>query len=389
MYRIQTIGEISGAYRGILSESEYEVGAGVRDPHAIILRSADLHGANLPETLLAVGRAGVGVNNIPVQALGERGVAVFNSPGANANAVKELAVAALILASRDILGGIEWCKTLRGAGGGIAAEVERGKGRFAGPEILGKTLGVIGLGGVGGAVANAGHALQMRVVGVDPYISVKSAWLLSRAIEQMGSREELLAASDYVSVHATLTEETRGMINREALRRMKPGAALINLSRGELVEEAAVIDALRSGRLRRYVTDFPSEALIGEPGVIAIPHLGASTPESEDNCVAMIARQLDGYLKRGAVANSVNYPDCEPERGDRHLVTVMHANVPNVVSSVAGLVAGGGINIDSMQNMSKGAFAYTALNLDDAPREGLIVELSLLPTVYRVRVITR
>ena len=387
MYRIQTLNEISPVYQTILRDCEYLVAPGLEMPDAVIVRSTDMHSFGVPESLLAVGRAGAGVNNIPVDEMGRRGVVVFNSPGANANAVKELAVAALLLASRDVLGGVEWCRSLKGRGEDVPKLVEKGKNRFAGPEIKGKTLGVIGLGGVGGMVANAGHALEMRVVGVDPYLSVKHAWLLSRAIVQMNSRDELLAVSDYVSVHAPLSEDTRGLFCKNVLSKMKRGAVLLNFSRAELVEEGDVLAALEIGQLSRYVTDFPTDGLIGAPGVIVIPHLGASTPESEDNCVTMVAHQLDVYLKNGTIVNSVNYPDCELEAGDRHRVAVMHANVPNVVGSVTGLVAGRGINIDNMSNRSKGQFAYTVLDLDETPEPALIREVAELETVYRVRVL--
>ena len=387
MFKIKTLNEISPVYHDILRDGEYQVGADITEPDAIIVRSADMHDMDIPDSLLAVGRAGAGYNTIPVDEMGKKGIAVFNSPGANGNAVKELAVAALLFASRDIVGGIEWCKTLKGKGADVPKLVEKGKGQFIGPEIKGKTLGVIGLGGVGGMVANAGVALSMHVVGIDPGLSVKHALLLSRAIEQMPSQEELLATSDYVSLHVPLVNGTRGMINKEFIAKMKPGAVLLNFSRGELATDADVIEALESGQLRRYVTDFPDDALIGVPGVIAIPHLGASTPESEDNCVEMIAHQLDAYLKYGSIVNSVNYPDCELGKNAHDRVAVMHANMPNVVSTVTGLVAARGINIDNMSNQSRGQFAYTVLDLDGVPDAALIEKISALETVFRVRVI--
>lgn len=387
MYNIKTINEISPVYRKFMREDGYTVSPEIENPDAIIVRSASLHDMSVPASLLAVGRAGAGYNNIPVDSMGEQGIVVFNSPGANANAVKELVIAGLLLASRDIIGGIEWCGTLKGGGADVPKQVEKGKGKFVGPEIMGKILGVIGLGGVGGMVANAGRGLDMNVIGVDPYISVKHAWRLSRSVEQMRTEDDLLAVSDYVSVHAPLNDETRGKFNAEKIAKMKRGAVLLNFSRGELAVDDDIISALESGQLRRYVTDFPNDKLIGVPGVIAIPHLGASTPESEDNCVEMVANQISLYLSTGSIVNSVNYPDCELEPSRMHRVAVMHANVPNVVSSITSLIAGKGINIDNMVNKSRGKFAYTVLDLDDISEGALIEAISSLETVYRVRVL--
>ena len=387
MYNIKTLNEISPVYESMLSANEYNVSADIENPDAIIVRSAAMHGMEIPASLMAVGRAGAGVNNIPLEDMGKAGVVVFNSPGANANAVKELAIAALLMASRDILGSIEWTKTIKGKGADVPKLVEKGKGQFTGPEIMGKTLGVIGLGGVGGLVANAANSLGMCVLGYDPYLSVQHAWRLSRAIEHAKSEYDLLSRSDYVSVHTPVTEETRGKYNKALFSQMKPGAVLINFSRGELVVDADMIEALASGQLKKYVTDFPSDALIGNPNVIAIPHLGASTPESEDNCVTMVAHQIDSYLKTGSIINAVNYPDCELEPCKRHRVAVMHANVPNVVGPVTSLVASRAINIDSMTNKSRGQFAYMVLDLDDEPAHDLLDEIAALDTVYRVRVL--
>jgi D-3-phosphoglycerate dehydrogenase len=266
--------------------------------------------------------------------------------------------------------------------------VESGKARFTGPEIKGKTLGVIGLGGVGGMVANAGRALDMKVLGFDPYLSVEHAWLLSRAIGHVRSQNELLAHSDYVSLHIPLLPQTKGMFNKETIEKMKPSAALLNFSRGELAVDGDIIAALDSGALRRYVTDFPGAKLIGHPRVISIPHLGASTPESEDNCVEMVSRQLDAYLRTGAIINSVNYPDCELDPTARCRMTVLHANVPNMVSSITSLIAEKGINIDNMVNKSRGQFAYTVLELDHFTNGGLTEAISKLETVYRVRMVS-
>lgn len=386
MYKILTMNTISPIYKEILPAEEYEVSPTVENPDAILVRSADLHEFALPQNVKCVARAGAGVNNIPLDAFGEKGVVVFNTPGANANAVKELVLAGMLLASRDIVGGIAWCQSLKGEEG-VAKLVEKGKNKFVGPEIMGKTLGVIGLGEIGALVANAGNSLGMKALGFDPYISVAHAWMLSRSIGRAKSQDDLLAASDYVTVHVPLMDATRGMINEEFLAKMKPGAALLNFARGELADNDAVKAALRSGHLRAYVTDFPNEALLGVKGVIAIPHLGASTPESEDNCVVMACRQIDMYLKNGAVRNSVNYPACDLGAADGQRVAVLHANVPNMVGQITSAIAHDNINIDNMTNSSKGKFAYTVLHLDDVAPEDVIQSLSKVQGVYGVRVL--
>ena len=387
MYNIKTLNEISPVYAQVLDMQDYSVSSDCADPDAIIVRSADMHSTPKNNKLLAIGRAGAGYNNIPVTEMGKQGVVVFNAPGANANAVKELALAALLLASRDIVGGIEWCKTLVGKGADVPKLVEKGKNQFVGPELKGKTLGVIGLGGVGGLVANAGHALDMNVIGYDPYISVDHAWKLSRSIRHAKSQEELLADSDYVSVHVPLMDKTRGSLNAGFIAGMKKGAVLLNLSRGELAVNADVLSALQSGQLRRYVTDFPCEEMINQPGVIAIPHLGASTPESEDNCVRMVADQIDKYLRTGSIINSVNYPTCELPMPHNYRVVLLHANIPNMIGPYASMVASYGINIDNMVNKSKGEFAYTALDLDDMPPAELLEKLTSPEGSYGMRVI--
>lgn len=386
MYKILTMNTISPIYKEILPAEEYEVSPTVENPDAILVRSADLHEFALPQNVKCVARAGAGVNNIPLDAFGEKGVVVFNTPGANANAVKELVLAGMLLASRDIVGGIAWCQSLKGEEG-VAKLVEKGKNKFVGPEIMGKTLGVIGLGEIGALVANAGNSLGMKALGFDPYISVAHAWMLSRSIGRAKSQDDLLAASDYVTVHVPLMDATRGMINEEFLAKMKPGAALLNFARGELADNDAVKAALRSGHLRAYVTDFPNEALLGVKGVIAIPHLGASTPESEDNCVVMACRQIDMYLKNGAIRNSVNYPACDLGAGDGQRIAVLHANVPNMVGQITSAIAHDNINIDNMTNSSKGKFAYTVLHLDDVAPEDVIQSLSKVQGVYGVRVL--
>lgn len=387
MFRIKTLNPISPVYRDYLTDDEYEVAPSVPRPDAIIVRSADMHGMQLEDSVLAVARAGAGYNNIPVAELAERGVVVFNTPGANANAVKELAVTAMLLGSRDVVGGIEWVKELAGRGDEVPALVEKGKKQFAGPELRLKTLGVIGLGEVGALVANAGHALDMEVLGYDPFISVDHAWMLSRAIARVKNQMEIISKSDYISIHVPLMPETRGMFNEELLLRMKPGAVLINLSRGALVVDEDVCAALSRGQLRAYVTDFPTDGLIGRKGVIAIPHLGASTPESEDNCIMMAGRQIDAYLKNGTIRNSVNYPNCELGAVVGHRVAVLHRNVPNVVGNLTAVLSQYGINIASMVNKSRDKLAYTVLDLDDVfeHKKEIAAQMKALDTVYGVR----
>lgn len=389
MFNIKTLNEISPVYKNVLAADKFTVGKDIENPDAIIVRSAAMHDLPVPEKLLAVGRAGAGYNNIPVEDYGKRGVVVFNTPGANANAVKELAIAALLLASRDIVGGIEWAQTLRGQGAAVAKLVEKGKNQFVGPEIMGKTLGVIGLGGVGGLVANAAADLKMRVLGYDPYISVANAWKLSRKIVHVDNQDEMLPQCDYLSIHVPLMDSTRGSFNAAVFAKMKDGAALLNLARGELVNNADLLAAIAGGKIRRYVTDFPCDELLGQRGVVAIPHLGASTPESEDNCVDMISRQLEDYLETGSIVNSVNYPACPLTDVFRYRLTVMHANVPNTVGRITSALAEQGVNIDNMVNKSRGEFAYTVLDLDDALSEETIRRVEALEPVYRARYFAR
>ena len=314
MYNVKKINAISPVYHGILPNGEYNVNADVENPDAILVRSANLHDMPINDNLLCVARAGAGVNNIPLDKMAEHGVVVFNSPGANANAVKELVLAGLLLASRKICDGIEWCKTLADGETTVEKQVEAGKNRFIGPELEGKTLGVVGLGAIGVLVANAGVALGMNVLGYDPYISVEHAWHLSRAVSHALSLEDVIEKSDYITLHVPLMDSNRDMIDAAALSRMKSSAALLNFSRGGLVNIADVKAALDAGSLRVYVTDFPESALIGQRNAILTPHLGASTPESEDNCVRMVARQVNDYIKNGSIVNACNYPNCPLRR---------------------------------------------------------------------------
>ena len=386
MFRIKTLNEISPVINKIFT-ADYAVGSEIDNEDAIIVRSAKMHDMPISESLLAVARAGAGYNNIPVDKCSERGIVVFNTPGANANAVKELTIAGMLLAGRDIVGGIEWARTLKGEGDKVAALVEKGKNHFVGPELKGKKLAVIGLGAIGTMVANAGHALEMDVYGYDPFLSVEHALMLSRAVHKAGDLDKLLAEADFVSLHLPLTDKTRGMVDADMLSKFKPGAALLNFSRGELVDGAAVLEAVKAGRLRRYVTDFPSEDMLGAEGVIALPHLGASTPESEDNCAEMAAQELAGYLTRGAIINSVNYPACDPGYTDGARLCVLHANVPNMVGSVTALLAAQGINIANMVNKSRGALAYTVIDADGEIGANVVKAVATVENVYKVRLI--
>ncbi len=386
MFRIKTLNEISPVISKVFT-ADYAVGSEIDNEDAIIVRSAKMHDMPISDSLLAVARAGAGYNNIPVDKCSERGIVVFNTPGANANAVKELTIAGMLLAGRDIVGGIEWARTLKGEGDKVAALVEKGKNHFVGPELKGKKLAVIGLGAIGTMVANAGHALEMDVYGYDPFLSVEHALMLSRAVHKAGDLDKLLAEADFVSLHLPLTDKTRGMVDANMLSKFKPGAALLNFSRGELVDGAAVLEAVKAGRLRRYVTDFPSEDMLGAEGVIALPHLGASTPESEDNCAEMAAQELAGYLTRGAIINSVNYPACDPGYTDGARLCVLHANVPNMVGSVTALLAAQGINIANMVNKSRGALAYTVIDADGEIGANVVKAVAAVENVYKVRLI--
>lgn len=386
MFRIKTLNEISPVINKVFT-ADYAVGSEIDNEDAIIVRSAKMHDMPISDSLLAVARAGAGYNNIPVDKCSERGIVVFNTPGANANAVKELTIAGMLLAGRDIVGGIEWARTLKGEGDKVAALVEKGKNHFVGPELKGKKLAVIGLGAIGTMVANAGHALEMDVYGYDPFLSVEHALMLSRAVHKAGDLDKLLAEADFVSLHLPLTDKTRGMVDADMLSKFKPGAALLNFSRGELVDGAAVLEAFKAGRLRRYVTDFPSEDMLGAEGVIALPHLGASTPESEDNCAEMAAQELAGYLTRGAIINSVNYPACDPGYTDGARLCVLHANVPNMVGSVTALLAAQGINIANMVNKSRGALAYTVIDADGEIGANVVKAVAAVENVYKVRLI--
>lgn len=387
MYKIQTLNAISDVIHEYLSAENYLIAKEEPVPDGILVRSADMHDMVLPESLQAIARAGAGTNNIPIADCTKRGIAVFNTPGANANAVAELVVCGLMLCSRNVAGGIEWVqKELKGKGAEVPKLVEKGKKQFVGPEVRGKTLGVIGLGAIGAIVANAAaQGLGMNVVGFDPFISVESAWSLSRSIKRSNNMEEAYAQADYITVHVPLTDTTSHMINAETIAKMKDGVHILNFSRGDLVDPLAMKDALESGKVAGYVTDFPCDELIGVKHAVLVPHLGASTPESEENCASMAAQEMRDYLENGQIRNSVNFPEMVlgPQIGTR--VQVIHDNVPNMVSAIATAISAKHINIDNMQNKSRKEVAVTMVELDTHPDDTLIAELKAIPGIIRVR----
>lgn len=363
----------------------YTVGDAVENPDGVMVRSAAMHDMELPASLLAIARAGAGTNNIPVDKCAEQGIVVFNTPGANANAVKELVIAGLLLSSRKIVPAIEWAKTLKGQGDAVAKLVEKGKSAYAGPEIKGKTLGVIGLGAIGRLVANAAKSLGMTVYGYDPYISVDAAWGLSRSILHAKSVEEVYANSDYITVHVPLTPDTKGSLNEAAFAAMKDGVRILNFSRAELVNGADMKAALGSGKVSCYVVDFPNDEMLGVENVIAIPHLGASTPESEDNCAVMAADELKNYLENGNIVNSVNYPTLDVPRATDTRVCVLHRNIPNMLSAISAAVSEQGLNIEGMNNASKKEYAYTIMDISGDVSAACLDTIAAIDGVIRVR----
>ena len=383
--KIKLLNKIASVGTDVFDKS-YTIGEDVAGAEAIMVRSAAMHEMTFEPELLAIARCGAGVNNIPVDRCAEEGIVVFNTPGANANGVKELAILALILASRDVVGGIEWAKTLVGSED-VAKAVEKGKGAYVGCELLGKTLGVIGLGAIGGMVANAGVNLGMSVLGCDPFLSVAGAWNLSRAVNRAATFDDVYANSDYITLHVPATKDTKKMINRETIAKMKDGVRIINLARADLVDADAVKEALASGKIASYVTDFPTEETIGVKGIVAIPHLGASTLESEDNCAVMAAEELIDYLECGNIRNSVNYPAVSIPHNGAARITVLHKNVPSILTNVTGYVSENGINIANMSNGSKGDYAYTILELDEAAPAGTEEALLKIDGVIRVRIL--
>ena len=383
MKKIQLLNKIAACGTDVFDKSIYEVAEGIETPDAIMVRSASMHEMDFNPELRAIARAGAGVNNIPLDKCAEKGIVVFNTPGANANGVKELAIAALVLAARDVAGGIEWAKTLEG-NPDAAKAVEKGKGAYVGHELAGKTLGVIGLGAIGGMVANTATHLGMKVVGCDPYITVGAAWSLSRAIEKAASYDEIYAKADYITLHVPATETTKGMINAKTIASMKDGVHIINLARADLVNAEDLKAALASGKVASYVTDFPTPATIGVKGIVNIPHLGASTYESEDNCAVMAAHELDEFLSCGNIKNSVNMPNVSIPHTGASRVCLLHKNVPTVLGQITGIVAKYNVNIENMANGSRGEYGYTIVELGERLPESTKAEFGAIDGMIRV-----
>lgn len=387
MYKIQTLNKISTIGLEILPRDEYEVASEIMNPDAIIVRSASMLTMDMPVSVKAIARAGAGYNNIPVPACSEKGIVVFNTPGANANGVKELVLAGLLLSSRRIVPGISWAKGLVGKGDEVPKLIEKGKSDFTGPEIKGKRLGIIGLGAIGVMVANDALELGMSVTGYDPFISVEAAWGLSRNVKRARGLETLLEESDYVSLHVPLNDQTKGMINSERLSMMKKGARLLNFARGGLVNNADLRNALAEGRIGSYVTDFPDEELLKLDKVIAFPHLGASTPEAEDNCAVMAVTQMRDFLENGNIKNAVNYPDCDMGRVRGARILIANKNVPNMVGQITTILAAEKINIADMINKHRGDLAYNIIDIDGTVNDCTVGLLKGIAGVIMVRVI--
>lgn len=386
MYNILTLNKIAKCGLEQLEPEKYSITDDAQaNADGIILRSYAMHDMELPEKLLAVARAGAGTNNIPIDKCSEKGIVVFNTPGANANAVKELVIAGMLIASRDVVGGISWANGL--TGDDVAKQVEKGKSNFAGCEIQGKTLGVIGLGAIGILVANAARHLGMQVIGFDPYLSVDAAWRLSSHIIKAKSADEVYEKSDFITIHVPYTPDTKGMINKDNIAKMKDGVKLLNFARGELVNNDDIKAALESGKVSRYVVDFPNAETVNQKGIIAIPHLGASTVESEDNCAMMAAQELASYLETGDILNSVNFPNCSLPVGANGRICIMHKNVPSMISKFTQLFADEGLNISDMINKSKKDNAYTIINSDTAITDAISAKIAAIDGVVRVRVI--
>ena len=387
MYKIQTINKISPKGLDRFPRDSYEVASEFSSPDAIVVRSFKMHNMEFPKNLKAIGRAGAGVNNIPIDRCSKEGIVVFNTPGANANAVKELVLAGLLLSSRDIIGGVNWVESISDKDN-ISKLVEKGKSNFAGNEIKGKTLGVIGLGAIGAMVANSAIELGMSVVGYDPYLSVDSAWELSSRIQKATGLETLLSQVDYISIHVPLLDSTKDMFNSRTFAMMRDGVKIMNFARGGLVNNSDIKEAISNGKVSSYVTDFPSSDLIGVEGVIQIPHLGASTIESEDNCAIMAVDEIKDYLENGNIRNSVNFPKCYlPKKIDEKRITVANRNIPNMISKLSSTLAKYNINISDLLNKSRGEVAYSIIDVNGDITQDLVDELKEIDGVIRVRVI--
>ncbi len=389
MYKIQTLNKIDPEGLKIFPLDQYEIASEFASPDAIIVRSQAMHDMELPSSLLSIARAGAGVNNIPIEKCTNRGIVVFNTPGANAHAVKEIVIAGMLLASRNIAGSIEWAKTLKGKGAEVPPLVEKGKANFGGTEIRGKTLAVIGLGAIGVLVANAAQALGMNVLGYDPYISVNYAWKLSRNVKKAEGLESLLSTADFVTLHIPQLPETKGFINADKIKMMKDGVKILNFARGGLVNNPDIIAALESGKVGKYVTDFPEDELIDVKNIIAIPHLGASTEESETNCAIMAVNQTIDYLENGNIVNSVNFPQTEMERANGSTrIVVANKNIPKMVSQISALLAHEGLNIANMLNRNKDEIAYNIIDIDGEVPVNIKKMISEIDGVIMVRILS-
>lgn len=384
---IKTYNKISAAGLNRLAAKGYAYGDEVENPVGAIVRSASLHETEFPKSLLAIARAGAGTNNIPIDRCSEQGIVVFNTPGANANAVKELVIAGLLIASRRIVPAIEWAKGLKGNGEAVGKMVEKGKSAFAGPEISGKSIGVIGLGAIGVRVANAANHLGMKVYGYDPYLSVNAAWNLTHNAIHAIDIKEIFENCDYITIHVPLTPETKGFINAETIATMRDGVRILNFARGDLVNSTDILAALENGKVAAYVTDFPNDEILGHDGVIAIPHLGASTPESEDNCAGMAADELTDYIENGNITNSVNLPNTAMARSSKKRICIIHKNVPTMITKITQVLAAKGVNIENMLNTSKKQYAYTLLDVTGDITDDIANEIAVLDDIIRVRVI--
>lgn len=387
MFRVKTMNKIADVGLKELPADGYEISNDFDHYEAILVRSASLHDVAFPDELRVIARAGAGVNNIPIDKCSENGIVVFNTPGANANAVKELVLAALLYSSRDIFGGSQWVNNRVLEGVDVTTVVEKGKSAFIGPEIKGKTLGIIGLGAIGAKVANAAIALGMKVVGYDPYLTVNTALLLDHHVRHTTELDDVYREADYITIHVPFNKNTAGMVNAEALNKMKDGVRILNFARGGLVNDEDIIAALEAGKVSRYVTDFPTNALAKTRNVVCTPHLGASTPESEDNCAVMAAQELRDYLENGNVVNSVNLPNVSMPRSGVCRVTIMHKNVHSVLASIIAIFAKLGINVENLVNKSRGEYAYTMVDLNTVVGDEVRAELNAMDTVIRVRIL--
>jgi D-3-phosphoglycerate dehydrogenase len=382
MRKIKLLNKIRPTGLEILESAGYKCSGDIENPDGIIVRSADMHGMDIPSSVRAIARAGAGTNNIPIEKCSERGIVVFNTPGGNANAVKELTIMGLLLSCRKSFPAMTWAQSLKGLGDTVAGEIEKNKSKFTGPELKGKRMGVIGLGAIGVMVCNTASHFGMEILGYDPFLSVEAAWQLSRSVRRAESLKEIFASCDFISLHVPLNGETRGMINSQSLAAMRPQVRIMNFSRGELVVNEDLIEALDEKRVYCYVTDFPNDALLGHPGVLALPHLGASTPESEDNCAEMAAVQLKEYLDTGNITNSVNMPGVHVARSVCPRITVLHRNLPSMISNITGAV---GENINNFTNNSRGDYAYSLIDVDGVVTPEMLDKLKKVEGVIRVR----